>query len=544
MQAKISTVTAETYPDQKPGTSGLREKVKQFSSGTYLENFIQSIFDAMPPDKRGALVVGGDGRYFNKPAAQKIIKMAVANGFERIVTGRGALLSTPAVSNLIRTRGAIGGIVLTASHNPGGPEHDFGVKFNNSNGSPAPESVTQEIYRNTLNIKQFRVCNTPDIDLGKVGVSKLGNTIVEVVDPVSDYRRRMEDCFDFDRLRDGFGNGRLSVCFDGMHAVTGPYARRILEECLGAPEGSVINSDPLEDFGGGHPDPNQVHAHQLVEIMSQEDAPALGAASDGDGDRNLILGRNFFVTPSDSLAILTAHAEQIPQFAGGLKGVARSMPTSGAVDRVASALGIDCFETPTGWKFFGNLLDAGRINLCGEESFGTGGDHVREKDGLWTVLCWLSLLEKTGLSVEQLVRDHWRQYGRHIYCRYDYEGIDSQQAEQLMEALQQSLPGLPGLQMNGFNVTHAARFRYEDPVDGSASETQGVQVFLEPDSRIVFRLSGTGTSGATLRVYLEQYRADHYDVDAIEENFALSEVAAQIAAIERHTGLTQPTVET
>ncbi len=544
MHAKISTVTAETYPDQKPGTSGLRKKVKLFSSGTYLENFIQSIFDAMPPNETGALVVGGDGRYFNKPAAQKIIKMAVANGFDRIVTGRGALLSTPAVSNLIRTRGAIGGIVLTASHNPGGPEHDFGVKFNNSNGSPAPESVTQGIYRNTLNIKEFRVCHTPDIDLGKVGVSKLGNTTVEVVDPISDYQRQMEDCFDFDRLRDGFENGRLSVCFDGMHAVTGPYARRILEQCLGASEGSVINGDPLEDFGGGHPDPNQVHAHQLVEIMSQEDAPALGAASDGDGDRNLTLGRNFFLTPSDSLAILTAHAEQIPQFAGGLKGVARSMPTSGAVDRVASALGIDCFETPTGWKFFGNLLDAGRINLCGEESFGTGGDHVREKDGLWTVLCWLSLLEKTGLSVAQLVRDHWRQYGRHLYCRYDYEGIDSQQAEQLMEALQQSLPGLPGLQMNGFNVTHAARFRYQDPVDGSVSETQGIQVFLEPDSRIVFRLSGTGTSGATLRMYLEQYRTNHYDVDAIEENFALSEVAAQIAAIEHHTGLTQPTVKT
>lgn len=544
MTARFETVATTPYRDQEPGTSGLRKKVSVFKKTGYLENFVQSIFNAMGADDRGALVVGGDGRYFNLEAARIIIRMAAANGFSRVVVGRNALMSTPAVSNLIRLRGASGGIILSASHNPGGPQGDFGVKYNNANGSPAPETVTRIIHQESLRIDRYRTTVGENVDLDRIGETRVGATVVEVVDPVSEYQRTLEKVFDFDRLREAFQRHRLSICFDAMHAVTGPYARRILETALGAPAGSVINGEPREDFGGGHPDPNLVRAATLVRRMAAADAPLLGAASDGDGDRNLILGRDFFVSPSDSLAVLTAHARLIPQFSRGLNGVARSMPTSRAVDLVADSLGIDCYETPTGWKYFGNLLDAGLINLCGEESFGTGGDHVREKDGLWTVLAWLTLLAELDLPVEEVVRRHWRRYGRHVYCRHDYEEIAADRAAAVMSHLSGSVAALAGRRVGGVEITAAGHFRYTDPVEESTTESQGIQVFFADDSRIVYRLSGTGTSGATLRVYLEHYRRAGHDVDALEANAELSRRAARIGDIEHHTGMREPTLKT
>ncbi len=537
-------VATRPFDDQKPGTSGLRKKVRVFQREHYLENFVQSLFDVLPDDGRGTLVVGGDGRYFNADATRVIVRMAAANGIGRLVIGRDALLSTPAVSNLIRRRGADGGIVLSASHNPGGPDADFGIKFNNASGSPAPEAVTGRIYDRSRELDRYFILDGIDVELSRPGETRVGDTVVEIIDPVADYQATMEQVFDFDRLREAFAAGTLSVCFDGMHAVTGPYARRILEDALGAPAGSVINAEPLEDFGGGHPDPNLVHARSLVERMARPDAPLLGAASDGDGDRNLILGRGLFVSPSDSLAILAANARAIPQFSRGLAGVARSMPTSRAVDRVAADLGIDCFETPTGWKFFGNLLDAGRISLCGEESFGTGGDHVREKDGLWTVLAWMSLLAAGGVSVEQTVRDHWSRFGRNIYCRHDYEDIDADAAAALIAALEGSLGSLAGTRAGDFSVDSATGFAYTDPVDGSVTTGQGIQVQLAGGARVVYRLSGTGTAGATLRVYLEQFMDGAPDVDALGANEALGRAAAGIARVAHFTGLTGPTLRT
>jgi phosphoglucomutase len=542
--AEIDTVSTTPFDDQKPGTSGLRKKVREFKRPGYLENFVQSVFDVLDSSKLDVLVLGGDGRYFNREAAGTILKMAAANGIGRVVIGRDALLSTPAVSSLIRSRGAFGGLVLSASHNPGGADGDFGIKFNNENGAPAPESVTEKIFRRSREIGEYRVARSEVPDLDRLGEYRLGNMTVEVVDPVADYQRTMESAFDFDRLKDGFASKRLSICFDGMHAVTGPYARRILEDTLGAPPGSVVNAEPLEDFGGGHPDPNLAHAKSLVERMAREDAPVLGAASDGDGDRNLILGRRFFVSPSDSLALIAAHAGSIPQFAKGLAGVARSMPTSRAVDRVAAALDIPCYETPTGWKYFGNLLDAGLINLCGEESFGTGGDHVREKDGLWTVLAWLSLLAESRRGVADLVVDHWSRFGRDIYCRHDYEDIDSGNAAAMMKSLRDGLPNLVGRRHGDYTIVNADEFRYRDPVDDSDSGPQGIRIMLQPEARVVFRLSGTGTSGATLRVYLERYRVGADDIDARDANAPLGRLAAEIAGIEAFTGRAQPSLIT
>jgi len=440
----ITTVATTPFDDQKPGTSGLRKKVQRFKTENYLENFVQSVIDVMPADQRNCLVVGGDGRYHNVDAAKTIIRIAAANGVKRIIVGNNALLSTPAASCIIRKYQADGGIVLSASHNPGGPDADFGIKFNNASGAPAPESVTDAIYAATREISQYRTVHADALDLSTPGQFRLADTDVEVIDSIDDYAELMARCFDFDRLAKAFSDGRLSVLHDAMHAVTGPYARRILIDQLGAAADCVINGEPLEDFGGGHPDPNLVHAKALVDQMFTPDAPVIGAASDGDGDRNLILGRNFFVTPSDSLAILTANAAHIRQFSDGVGGVARSMPTSGAVDRVADALGIDCYVTPTGWKFFGNLLDAGSIRLCGEESFGTGGDHVREKDGLWTVLAWLSVVEGLNRPVAEIVQNHWSSYGRNYYCRHDFEAVDSANANDLMQELAASLDSFRG----------------------------------------------------------------------------------------------------
>ncbi|MFT5112594.1 MAG: phosphoglucomutase [Parasphingorhabdus sp.] len=541
---KIRTIPTQPFDDQRPGTSGLRKKVVQFQSDNYLENFVQSVFDAIPEAQRDCLVVGGDGRYFNQAAAQTIIKMAAANGFNKVMVGQNALLSTPAVSNLIRGYNATGGIVLSASHNPGGPHHDFGIKFNNANGSPAPENVTEQIFSNTKSIQSFKIADIGAIELSHPGSQRVMQMELEVVDSVTDYLNTMQQCFDFDLLRDAFQSGELSVCFDAMHAVTGPYAQRILTETLAADASSLMNATPLEDFGGGHPDPNLVHARALFEKMSKPGAASLGAASDGDGDRNLILGPNIFVTPSDSLALITAHAHHIPQFSAGLSGVARSMPTSTAVDRVAKAMNLPCYETPTGWKYFGNLLDDGRINLCGEESFGTGGDHVREKDGLWTVLAWLSILAALKRPVAEIVHEHWHTYGRNFYCRHDFEEIPISQANELMGNLLQSLPQLCGSSCHGFEIEDAREFEYVDPVDQSISSNQGVQIFFKNGSRVVYRLSGTGTSGATLRMYVERFSEIGFDEDAIESNSMLAGAGAQIARIHHFTGREGATVVT
>ncbi len=542
----ISTVTTQPFSDQRPGTSGLRKKVRVFQTPHYLENFVQSIFDTQADLKGGTLVLGGDGRYYNREAIQIIIRMAAANGVAKVIVGQSGLLSTPAASCIIRKYQTSGGIILSASHNPGGPNEDFGIKFNTANGGPAPESVTEAIYTRTREINEYRTLTADEIDLDTPGTQTLGDTRVEIVDPVADYAALMEHLFDFERIRQLFGAGLFSMRFDAMHAITGPYARHILEEMLGAEPGSVINGEPKEDFGGGHPDPNLVHAHELVALTSGRGAVDFGAASDGDGDRNMILGRNFFVTPSDSLAVMAANAHHIKGYASGISGVARSMPTSQAADRVAEALGLDCYETPTGWKFFSNLLDARRITLCGEESFGTGSDHVREKDGLWAVLFWLNLLAVRKQSVAAIVQEHWRRFGRNFYTRHDYEGIDTAAANGVVNHLQARLAGLPGSVLDGFTVDYADNFAYTDPVDGSVSENQGIRIGFTDGSRIVYRLSGTGTEGATLRVYLEAYEPDpdKQNRETAEVMQPLVTIATALAEIESRTGRKEPTVIT
>ncbi|MDF1502238.1 alpha-D-glucose phosphate-specific phosphoglucomutase [Roseisolibacter sp. H3M3-2] len=544
--ASARVVPTTPFADQRPGTSGLRKKVPVFRQPHYLENFVQAVLDVAAPPPGSTLVVGGDGRFLNREAVQVILRLAAANGVARCVVGRGGILSTPAASHLIRLRGAAGGILLSASHNPGGPDGDFGIKYNTANGGPAPEAVTEAIAARTRALTEYRTLDAADLPLDADGTHALGGMTVEVVDPVADYAALMESLFDFGAIRSLVAGG-FRLRFDAMHAVTGPYAREILERRLGAPAGTVINGTPLPDFGGGHPDPNLTYAHDLVEEMFGADAPDFGAASDGDGDRNMILGRRFFVTPSDSLAVLAANATRIPGYARGLAGVARSMPTSAAVDRVAQALGLPCFETPTGWKFFGNLLDAGRITLCGEESFGTGSDHVREKDGLWAVLAWLNVLAARGEGVEAIVRAHWARYGRNYYTRYDYEGVAPDAAHGLMAALRARLASLPGTALGrGMEVAAADDFAYHDPVDGSASERQGIRVLFADGSRIVYRLSGTGTEGATLRVYIESYEPDvaRQSMDAQEALRPLVSAALSLAEVQARTGRSEPTVIT
>jgi len=542
----IDIVPTTPFDDQRPGTSGLRKKVTVFQRPRYLENFVQAIFDAVPPDPRRPLVLGGDGRYYNRTAIQTILRMAAANGVSRVLVGRGGLLSTPAASCAIRKYGAFGGIILSASHNPGGPQGDFGIKFNTENGGPAPEKVTEAIYRRTLEIDRYRTLKeAPPVDLDRLGDTQVGELVVSVIDPVDDYAELMERLFDFDAIRALFAGG-FRLCYDAMHAVTGPYAHEILERRLGAPAGTVIHGTPLEDFGGGHPDPNLTYAKTLVERLYGPEAPDMGAASDGDGDRNMILGRRFFVSPSDSLALLTAHHRAAPGYDRPLAGVARSMPTSRAVDRVARDLGIPCYETPTGWKFFGNLLDAERITLCGEESFGTGSDHVREKDGLWAVLFWLNVVAREGRAVSDIVRDHWRRYGRDYYTRHDYEAVDAEAARGLMEQLRERLPSLPGRTFAGLTVATADDFAYTDPVDGSVSRHQGIRILFREDARAVFRLSGTGTQGATLRVYLERYEADPGRLEQDTQQALAQVVAAarEIGEIRERLGRERPTVIT
>ncbi len=541
----IRTVPTAPIDGQKPGTSGLRKKTRVFMAPGYLENFVQSIWNAIGGVSGKTLVLGGDGRFFNDRAAQVIAKMAAASGAARVIVGQNALLSTPAASNLIRLRGADGGIILSASHNPGGEAEDFGVKYNGANGGPAPEAITERIFAETRALQEYRILDIADCDLATPGEARLGDMVVEVVDPVADYRALMEKLFDFKAIRALLESG-FQLRFDAMHAVTGPYARAILEGALGAAPGSVVNAVPLPDFGGGHPDPNPVWARDLMDTMFAADAPDFGAASDGDGDRNMIVGRGVYVTPSDSLAVLAANAHLAPGYTRGLTGVARSMPTSAAVDRVAAARGFDCFATPTGWKFFGNLLDAGRATLCGEESAGTGSDHVREKDGLWAVLLWLNILATRRESVAGIMAAHWAEFGRNYYSRHDYEALDTAIATALMEDLRARLPDLPGTDAAGLTVQSAEDFAYTDPVDGSVARAQGLQIGFEGGARLVLRLSGTGTEGATLRVYLERFAPgpDGLDDDpqaALAPVIAAAEALAGIAA---RTGRTAPDVIT
>jgi phosphoglucomutase len=525
----IKTVTTMPFDGQRPGTSGLRKKVTIFQQPHYLENFVQSLFDSLEIPAGPMLVVGGDGRFHNRAAIQTVLKMAAANGFARIVVGRGGILSTPAVSHLIRSRQAFGGIVLSASHNPGGPDGDFGIKYNVGNGGPAPEKVTDAAFARTRAIAAYKISDAADIDLDKIGESRIDAARIEIVDPVDDYAVLMGKLFDFDRIKALFAGG-FTMRFDAMHAVTGPYAIRILEGLLGAPTGTVMNAQPLEDFGGEHPDPNLVHARHLYDLAMSASGPDLCAASDGDGDRNLIIGKGQFVTPSDSLAILAANAHLAPGYRQGIAGVARSMPTSRAADRVAQALGVKAYETPTGWKFFGNLLDAGMITLCGEESAGTGSNHVREKDGLWAVLLWLDILAARRQSVREIVLDHWKTYGRDFYTRHDYEEVDAASADQLVKDLRARLGSLPGQRFGAFEIASADDFAYHDPVDGSDSRNQGIRILLKDGSRMVYRLSGTGTAGATLRIYLERFepRAER---QGAETQAALAELVALATAL-------------
>ena len=544
----MQTLPTQPIAGMKPGTSGLRKKVAEFAAGNYLPNFVQSVFDAVRPEAGFGgltLVVGGDGRYYNPEAIQTVIRMAAANGFGRVLVGQDGILSTPAASCVIRQHGAFGGLILSASHNPGGPDGDFGIKFNGANGGPAAEKVTDAIYACTLKISAWRTTDTPDVDLGRLGTTQVEGMAVQVIDPVADYLALMRRLFDFDALKRLFASG-FSLAFDAMHAVTGPYAHAIFERELGAAPGTVRNGTPLPDFGGHHPDPNLVHAKELLDLMMSPQAPDLGAASDGDGDRNLIIGRGIFVAPSDSLAMLAANAHLAPAYRAGIAGIARSMPTSGAADRVAQALGVPCYETPTGWKFFGNLLDAGRVTLCGEESAGTGSDHVREKDGIWAVLLWLNILAVRAQSVAQIAHEHWARYGRNYYTRHDYEDVDSAAAQGLMQAVQAQLPTLAGTMLDGHRVAIADDFSYLDPVDGSLSRHQGLRIVFADGSRIVYRLSGTGTSGATLRVYIERYEGDaaRQGMDTQEALADLIALADRVASIRQRTGRELPTVIT
>ena len=539
------TVPSSPYAGQKPGTSGLRKKVKVFAQPNYAENFIQAVFDVVQPAAGATLVIGGDGRYHNRTVIQQAIRIAAANGYGRVLVGKGGILSTPAASHVIRKYEASGGLILSASHNPGGPDEDFGIKYNIANGGPAPEGVTEAVYARTQVIDRWLTVEAEDVDLDTCGSSAVADTIVSIIDPVADYADLMETLFDFGAIRQAVASG-FTMAFDAMSAVTGPYAIEILESRLGFPAGTVRNGTPLPDFGGHHPDPNMVHAKALFDQMFAPDAPDFGAASDGDGDRNLIVGRGRFVTPSDSLAMLAANAHLAPGYSAGLKGIARSMPTSAAADRVAAALGVPCFETPTGWKFFGNLLGAGMATICGEESAGTGSDHVREKDGLWAVLLWLNILAVRSISVDQLAREHWARYGRNYYARHDYEALPTEAADALITELQGKLAALPGQRFGPLTVAQADSFSYLDPVDGSTSANQGLRVLFEGGSRIVFRLSGTGTEGATLRVYLERYEPAGGDLDRETPAMLADLIAAAdaVAGIVRHTGRTAPDVVT
>ena len=545
---QISTVATTPFTDQKPGTSGLRKRVPVFQQTHYLENFVQSIFDTIEAPPGATLVLGGDGRYYNREAIQIILKMASANDFGRVMVGKGGILSTPAASCVIRKYATYGGIILSASHNPGGPHGDFGIKYNTANGGPAAEKITEAIFATSKRIAQYRIIDAADVPLDTLGNYQIGEMTVAVIDPVNDYAELMESLFDFAAIRELL-NEDFRIKFDAMHAVTGPYAREIFLQRLGASADSLMNDVPLPDFGGGHPDPNLTYAHELVEILYGDDgdnAWDFGAASDGDGDRNMILGKHFFVTPSDSLAILAANAHLVPGYRHGLAGIARSMPTSAAVDRVAATLGIPCYETPTGWKFFGNLMDAGKVTLCGEESFGTGSAHIREKDGLWAILFWLNILAVRKQSVENIVRDHWARFGRNVYTRHDYEDIPNDAANSVMKLLLESFTTLRGAQFGHLQVKLCDDFSYTDPVDGSVSTSQGVRIIFTDGSRIVFRLSGTGTGGATLRIYLEAFESDvsRHHLDAQQALATLISIALKISQLRERTGREQPTVIT
>lgn len=541
----IRTVPTKPFDDQKPGTSGLRKKVPEFQQPNYVENFVQSIFDALEGFKGKTLVLGGDGRFYNREVIQKVLAIAAANGFGKVMVGQGGILSTPAASAVIRKYKASGGIILSASHNPGGPKEDFGIKYNVENGGPAPEKITDAIFAKSRAIKEYRIADIGKIDIDTVGTVEAGGMTIEVIDPVADYAELMESLFDFNALRKLFESG-FRMRFDSMHAVTGPYAKEIFEHRLGAAEGTCRNFRPLPDFGGHHPDPNLVHAKHLYDEMMSPDAPDFGAASDGDGDRNLIIGKGIFVTPSDSLALLCANATVAPAYKKGLAGIARSMPTSRAADRVAEKLGVGIYETPTGWKFFGNLLDAGMATICGEESSGTGSNHIREKDGLWAVLLWLSILAARGESVKEIVAKHWASYGRNYYSRHDYEEVEAARANALVDELRGKLASLPGTTVRGLMIETADDFAYHDPVDGSVSERQGIRILFKGGSRLVLRLSGTGTVGATLRLYIERYEPDP-DKHDMETQAALADLIAaadDIAGIRKHTGRARPSVIT
>ena len=532
----MEVISTKPIEGQKPGTSGLRKKTRVFMEPNYLENFVQSVFDSIGGAEGKTFVVGGDGRYFNQEATQTILKMAAGNGAAKVIVGQNGLLSTPAASHLIRLNKTDGGFILSASHNPGGLNEDFGIKFNMANGGPAVESLTEAMFQRTTEITSYKTCLVDDANISKISTTKLADMEVEVVDPVEDYAALMRTLFDFPAISKLFASG-FTMCFDAMHAVTGPYAKLILEEQIGAPKGTVINGVPLPDFGGGHPDPNPVWAKELMTIIMADDAPDFGAASDGDGDRNMIVGRGVYVTPSDSLAMLAANAHLAPGYKQGISGIARSMPTSAAADLVAKKLGIEMFETPTGWKFFGNLLDAGKVTICGEESAGTGSDHVREKDGLWAVLLWLNILAVQKTSVQDLMVKHWQSYGRNYYSRHDFEAIETDKANALMQNLRGQLTNLQGTQAGALTIRSADDFSYNDSVDGSVSKNQGVRVVFENDARVVFRLSGTGTQGATLRVYMEQYVPPTGNLSDSASN-ALTDVltaAHEVSKLEHYT---------
>jgi len=541
----IETVPTEPIAGQKPGTSGLRKKTAAFLKPGYLENYVQAIIDGIGGVAGESFVIGGDGRYGNRQAMQTLIRMLAAGGARHLVIGQNGLLSTPAASCVIRKRQTKGGFIFSASHNPGGERGDFGLKYNIANGGPAPESVTSAIYEATQTISAYGLAEIEPVDLSALGTVKRGEMTVEVIDPVADYAELMREIFDFEAIGKLFASG-FRLRYDAMNAATGPYAKAILEEMLGAPEGTVVNGVPQPDFGGMHPDPNPVHAHDLFERMASPDAPDMGAASDGDGDRNLVLGKGLPVSPSDSIAILAANAHLAPGYSKGPVGLARSMPTSRALDRVAEHLGIPLYETPTGWKFFGNLLDAGRITLCGEESAGAGSDHVREKDGLWAVLLWLNILARRGESIREIVKAHWARFGRNYYTRHDYEAIETEKAEALMAELRERLESLPGTEAGSLTIEAADDFAYHDPVDGSLAEHQGLRILFEGGGRAVFRLSGTGTEGATLRVYLERFEGDaaRHDIDTQEALKPIIEAAEAVAKIRAHTGRTEPDVIT
>jgi phosphoglucomutase len=555
---EVKDVPTTPIEGQKTGTSGLRKKAAVFSEGNYLANWVQSLFLALPQEEvdGSAMVLGGDGRWFNKEASQIIIKLAAGNGVRKMYVGQNGFLATPAASAVIRARKAYGGFIMSASHNPGGPKEDWGIKFNYSSGEPAPEKITDKIYGFTQTVDTLKMADIPDVDLSKVGVTKFGDFEVEVIDPVADYLELAREVFDFDLIKSLVTRSDFKMKFDAMHAITGAYAKPILVDVLGADPSSCVNDEPKEDFAGGHPDPNLTYAEELVKTMYSADAPDFGAASDGDGDRNMILGNNFFVTPSDSVAIIAANAKCIPYFKDGLKGLARSMPTAAALDRVAAKMGVECFETPTGWKFFGNLMDAGRLSVCGEESFGTGSDHIREKDGPWAVLAWLSILADRNkdvpvggekVTVEQITKEHWAEYGRNFFSRYDYEGCESEPCEKMVEHLRTvAAASKKGDKYGEYELDYADDFEYTDPIDGSVASKQGVRFVFSDGSRFIFRLSGTGSSGATVRMYIEQYEADvaKQGADAQDALAPLIKVALETSKLAEFTGRESPTVIT